>query len=73
MVEPELIDLIKKNLTPNVKIISVSDTGDEILAEVQHRYYNFLFGKREGMTNIYTKKINIRASREGNIISAYGL
>lgn len=73
MVEPELIDLIKKNLTPTVKISSVSETGDEILAEVQFRYYNFLLGKRGGTPEIYTKKITVRADREGNIISAYGL
>jgi len=73
MVEPELIDLIKKNLTPTVKISSVIDAGDEILAEVQFRYYNFLLGKRGGTPEIHVKQINIRADREGNIISAYGL
>jgi len=73
MVEPKVIDRIKENLTPNVEIASVSDTGDEIIAEVEFRYSGFLFGERGGETKIHTKKITVRANIEGNIISAYGL
>jgi len=73
MVEPEVINRIKENLTPNVKIASVSDTGDEIVAEVEFLYSGFLFGERGGIPKIHTKKITVRANSEGNIISAYGL
>ena len=73
MANPEVIERIKYNLTPHVKIASICDTGDEIVAELEHRYSGFLFGERGGIPKIHTKKIRIRANREGNIISAYGL
>lgn len=54
----EAIREIRKNVTPQITLPKLVDTGEEIIVKVKYGYPNLWFGR----------VFNVRADKQGNII-----